>query len=57
MWPVRETRGHDHGPFDVTKARDVYGPGRESTGLALARTNPAWDQSGLAIWVICMGSG
>ncbi len=36
------------------------GPVRESTGLALARTNPmvpmvartnpAWDQSGLAIW-------
>ena len=37
------------------------GPLRESTGLALARTNPmvpmvartnpAWDQAGLAIWV------
>ena len=38
------------------------GPGWETTGLALARTNPmvpmvartnpAWDQAGLAIWAV-----
>ncbi len=49
-----------HGPW-ADSGPAWLGPGQESTGLALARTNPmvpvvarmnpAWDQSGLAIWV------
>ena len=54
MGPVREHNG------DVTKGCARAKPVREMAGLALARTNPrvpmvartnpAWDQSGLAIW-------
>ncbi len=39
-------------PGDVTKGCLWAQPGWESTGLALARTDPAQDQAGLAIWVL-----
>ncbi len=57
--PVRATMGQmDHGPFDMTMGPDGARAGIGWAALArtnpmvpmVARTNPAWDQAGLAIW-------